>query len=157
MPVMPVSAVAGRRCNVVRAAAKGDFGFDSTTEAPQSIVQYDNGDQAVVLTGDIKTARPPQEGETPGARMAREETEAGIINQPGREQLKPAGGVGAENTGDSVTLEKVEPPRDKDGLRTDGPTLEEFRRAGYAASAYPPAGYSDKRTDDEKAAAEKTG
>lgn len=30
------------------------------------------------------------------------------------------------------------------GLRTDGPTLEEYVKAGYAANSYPPEGYAPK-------------
>lgn len=32
-------------------------------------------------------------------------------------------------------------------LRTDGPTLEEWTKAGYPADNYPPVGYIDKRPD----------
>jgi hypothetical protein len=37
--------------------------------------------------------------------------------------------------------------------RTDGPTVEEFVKAGYSAKNYPPDGYASKSTDDEIAAA----
>lgn len=36
----------------------------------------------------------------------------------------------------------AEPPRDAEGLRTDGPTIEVFTEAGYAAANYPPSGYA---------------
>lgn len=36
----------------------------------------------------------------------------------------------------------AEPPRDADGLRTDGPTIEAFTDAGYKAETYPPQGYA---------------
>lgn len=36
------------------------------------------------------------------------------------------------------------PPVDAAGLRTDGPTLAEYVKAGYAAVSYPPAGYAAK-------------
>jgi len=39
------------------------------------------------------------------------------------------------------------------GLRVDGPTVEEHVAAGYLASAYPPAGYASRSTDEEIAAA----
>ncbi len=39
---------------------------------------------------------------------------------------------------------------DQDHLRTDGPTLQEFVAAGYSAENYPPSGYTDKRTAEEK-------
>jgi len=42
---------------------------------------------------------------------------------------------------------------DTDGLRTDGPTVAEWVAAGYAASAYPPSGYTSKSTADEVEAA----
>jgi hypothetical protein len=34
------------------------------------------------------------------------------------------------------------PPRNEKGLRTDGPTLEEYVKAGYKAETYPPKGYA---------------
>jgi hypothetical protein len=37
-------------------------------------------------------------------------------------------------------------PRNAQGLRTDGPTLQEWTAAGYPAKAYPPTGYA--RRDD---------
>jgi hypothetical protein len=40
-------------------------------------------------------------------------------------------------------------PRDEKGMRTDGPTLEEYVKAGYKAETYPPVGYSDKRIKKE--------
>lgn len=36
------------------------------------------------------------------------------------------------------------PPRNKDGLRTDGPTLKQWVAAGYRAENYPPQGYALK-------------
>jgi hypothetical protein len=39
------------------------------------------------------------------------------------------------------------------GPRTDGPTVAEWVKSGYAASAYPPKGYTSKSTDEEIAAA----
>lgn len=45
-------------------------------------------------------------------------------------------------------------PRDEAGLRLDGPTLPQYVAAGYKAEGYPPQGYADKRTDEERAAAE---
>lgn len=35
-------------------------------------------------------------------------------------------------------------PRDANGLRTDGPTAEEWVKAGYAIEGYPPSGYAVK-------------
>lgn len=35
-------------------------------------------------------------------------------------------------------------PRDANGLRLDGPTIDEFVAAGYKAEAYPPEGYAPK-------------
>lgn len=35
-------------------------------------------------------------------------------------------------------------PRDADGLRTDGPTMEEWVKAGYPADKYPPRDYAVK-------------
>lgn len=37
-------------------------------------------------------------------------------------------------------------PRDDQGLRLDGPTLEEYVNAGYAAESYPPKGYAKRDT-----------
>lgn len=34
-------------------------------------------------------------------------------------------------------------------LKTDGPTLEEYVKAGYKASAYPPTGYTSKSSKEE--------
>lgn len=34
------------------------------------------------------------------------------------------------------------PPTDADGLRLDGPTLEEYVSAGYKVENYPPSGYA---------------
>jgi hypothetical protein len=49
----------------------------------------------------------------------------------------------------------AKPPVDpKTGLRLDGPTLEEWLKEGYQATAYPPKGFADKRTDDELAESE---
>lgn len=36
------------------------------------------------------------------------------------------------------------PPTNADGLRLDGPTFEEFVKAGYPATRYPPSGYAEK-------------
>jgi hypothetical protein len=38
----------------------------------------------------------------------------------------------------------AEPPRDADGKRLDGPTIEEFVKAGYLAENYPPGDYAVK-------------
>ena len=35
-------------------------------------------------------------------------------------------------------------PRNAQGLRTDGPTLDEWVKAGYPAKAYPPHGYAKR-------------
>ncbi len=43
--------------------------------------------------------------------------------------------------------------REPAGLRLDGPTIGEFVAAGYQASAYPPAGYASRSSDEEIAAA----
>jgi hypothetical protein len=39
-------------------------------------------------------------------------------------------------------LTALPPPTDENGLRLDGPTLEEYLAAGYSEEAYPPAGYA---------------
>lgn len=36
---------------------------------------------------------------------------------------------------------------DEGGLRTDGPTLEEYTKAGYSADSYPPRGYTVKTSE----------
>lgn len=40
-----------------------------------------------------------------------------------------------------------------DGLRSDGPTVEEYVTAGYRATAYPPSGYASRSSAEEVAAA----
>lgn len=42
-------------------------------------------------------------------------------------------------------------PKNAQGLRTDGPTLDEYVKAGYNPDTYPPAGYEDKRSAAERA------
>lgn len=37
---------------------------------------------------------------------------------------------------------QVKPPNEANGLRTDGPTIEEYVEAGYDAASYPPTGYA---------------
>lgn len=43
----------------------------------------------------------------------------------------------------------------KDELKQDGPTVEDYVKAGYSAKNYPPAGYASKSTEEEIAAAVK--
>ena len=55
-----------------------------------------------------------------------------------------------------ATLEKVlheAAPLDANGLRTDGPTLEEYVAAGYDAKGYPPQGYAAKPSTGSNAGA----
>lgn len=47
-----------------------------------------------------------------------------------------------------VAIDSPEANTNDEGLRTDGPTFEEFVKAGYAADAYPPRGYVAKDSDD---------
>lgn len=42
---------------------------------------------------------------------------------------------------------------DPDGLRLDGPTVDEYVKAGYVARNYPPRGYASRSTEEEIAAA----
>lgn len=44
-------------------------------------------------------------------------------------------------------------PRMGDGMRSDGPTVEEYVAAGYVARSYPPSGYASRSTDEEIATA----
>jgi len=43
----------------------------------------------------------------------------------------------------------IDPDADDAGLRTDGPTIEEFVAAGYPAANYPPRGYASRSTEKE--------
>jgi hypothetical protein len=47
-----------------------------------------------------------------------------------------------EAPGDVPRIPSELATRDKDGLRTDGPTLEQYVDAGYDAKDYPPEGYA---------------
>lgn len=49
----------------------------------------------------------------------------------------------------ALTVEAVE----DDGLRQDGPTIQQFVESGYRAENYPPDGYASRSTDAEIAAA----
>jgi hypothetical protein len=42
----------------------------------------------------------------------------------------------------------AEPPTNTEGLRLDGPTLEEYVKAGYKAENYPPKGYAAKPSSE---------
>jgi hypothetical protein len=77
------------------------------------------------------------------ARLTDSEKEA-IIKAGGAPPPEPA-----------PKIEKEAAPRDKEGKRLDGPTLAEWVKAGYAEDAYPPDGYSDRRTPEELADADK--
>ena len=48
---------------------------------------------------------------------------------------------------------EVAAPAATDELKQDGPTVEEYVKAGYLAKNYPPAGYASKSSEDEIAAA----
>lgn len=68
----------------------------------------------------------------------------------------PALAPPAESQGEKLAaIEKAnaDRPKDKDGLFLDGPTIEEWVLAGYAATGYPPHGYASRSTPDEIAAA----
>lgn len=41
-----------------------------------------------------------------------------------------------------ASLHMPQPPRNAQGLRTDGPTIEQWVAAGYWAEHYPPQGYA---------------
>lgn len=43
------------------------------------------------------------------------------------------------------------PPTDASGLRLDGPTVEEFLLAGYKLADYPPTGFAEILSDEERA------
>lgn len=47
----------------------------------------------------------------------------------------------------------IDPNAPAGGLRTDGPTIDEFITAGYPAANYPPQGYASRSTEEEIAAA----
>jgi hypothetical protein len=51
----------------------------------------------------------------------------------------------------------AEPPRDADGKRLDGPTIEEFVKAGYLAENYPPGDYAAKDSAGWQAELERRG
>jgi hypothetical protein len=44
----------------------------------------------------------------------------------------------------AANAEPAKPPVNEEGLRLDGPTLEEYVKAGYKAESYPPKGYAAK-------------
>lgn len=48
---------------------------------------------------------------------------------------------------------EIAAPASTDELKQDGPTVEEYVKAGYLATNYPPAGYASKSSDDEISAA----
>lgn len=57
-----------------------------------------------------------------------------------------SGGVGqGRGPAGSVAAGQMQPVDPVTGLRTDGPTLEEYVQAGRDANSYPPMGYADKR------------
>ncbi len=45
---------------------------------------------------------------------------------------------------DPLNREEDNAPRNEQGLRIDGPTLEEYTAAGYAPENYPPSGYAER-------------
>lgn len=51
----------------------------------------------------------------------------------------------------------AEPPRNADGLRTDGPTIEEWIRRNYTPQDYPPPGYAPVGTPGWAAEAARRG
>lgn len=50
----------------------------------------------------------------------------------------------------SQPAKEFKPTTNAEGLRLDGPTIVEFVKAGYKAEAYPPQGFAEVLTDDEK-------
>jgi hypothetical protein len=51
---------------------------------------------------------------------------------------------------EGLAEEVTGPPVDAAGMRTDGPTLDEYVKAGYSADSYPPRGYADKRPAEDQ-------
>jgi hypothetical protein len=41
-----------------------------------------------------------------------------------------------------IDFDAIDPPRNTEGLRTDGPSIEEYVAADYGAASYPPSGYA---------------
>jgi hypothetical protein len=71
-----------------------------------------------------------------------------VIPENAAPHLLPAGFKRVEATPVAVSVQVSPapdaPPVDADGLRTDGPTPEEYVAAGYLAENYPPQGYAAK-------------
>ena len=68
---------------------------------------------------------------------------AGAVHPVGADLFLPPEVVAAMPAGTVRVIDdptSAEPP----ALKTDGPTLEEFVKAGYKAEDYPPAGYAEK-------------
>lgn len=139
--------------------------YESWVASGKRVIDYPPPGFAVIHEGDeldtmtavqVDEARsrgewPGREalGRLPGQPATTVEASAGAVDPPAagvvrttvatgtRQVGGPAGGTGAVST---------VPARDAaTGLRTDGPTYDEYVKAGYDGASYPPAGYTDKR------------
>lgn len=67
--------------------------------------------------------------------------------EPGDEDRAEDGEALPDDVDEDDEMPILDPPRDDQGLRTDGPTFEEWIAAGYTGDAYPPAGYAETPTE----------
>lgn len=72
--------------------------------------------------------------------------------KPAKEAAKtppkePEAAKGKDAFGPDPLLADQSAPRDNAGLRTDGPTLEEFIEKGYMPENYPPQGWAEKPSE----------
>lgn len=85
-------------------------------------------------------------GRLPGQPATVVEASAGAVDPPAAGVVRTTAATGTRQAGTGTGSVSPFPARDAaTGLRTDGPTYEEYTNAGYDGTSYPPAGYTDKR------------
>lgn len=142
---------------MVKVIAKAEINRGKMVIQPGTAFSSDGDELRTLLAA--RAVRYPSQGEVPGAAPIAhafpapemsahvgEPREIGTTGDPAETKPKTQ-----QRTGRRAA--KPVDPLKTASLRQDGPTVEEYVKAGYRASNYPPAGYASKSTDDEIAKA----
>jgi hypothetical protein len=136
--------------------------YESWVASGKRVVDYPPPGFAVIHDGDeldtmteqqVNEARargewPGREalGRLPGQPATVVEASAGAVDPPAAGVVRPISAGGTRQAGTQTGAVSAAPARDAvTGLRTDGPTYDEYLAGGFDGTSYPPAGYTDKR------------